>query len=331
MRLVDIESEEQKTEEESFEEMKERHNREDLREYEYIRECLDNGNIVDYNGFRYVLQEDDTYAVALCLDKTLKIAEIPKICNGKPVTTIERTAFISVGDIESDSTFNKPCVYASYSLRSGLPHIHASYFGSPMKMSNSLECVILPDSITKINYESSDDYDSLYKYWRMFLGQVKVKMDPNNPVYKFYKGGLYDKRSKTLLYVFSRKKILTVLEGTKKLADWVFSIYYDEHPTSVIIPSSVKEFGKCIISDYSPSIKTIFYKGTKSDWKNINRPKDNAHLFGIFKRINVYFYRETPSGDSWCYAADNVLPEITHTTLLSKLVQILNKIKYRNN
>ena len=124
------------------------------------------------------------------------------------------------------------------------------------------------------------------------------------------------KDGKTLLpSVGNTKTLLVIPEGVTELARNALA---DQRAAkAVVVPTSVKRIGAGAFPAgmVNDDFKSIFYKGTKAEWKNIIINEWNDFEL---KRVTVYFYKTTKPSmfeNTWQYAADGVTPKITHKSI----------------
>lgn len=170
-----------------------------------------------------------------------------------------------------------------------------------------LKRVIIPESITKI--ESKLFYAIVMKGKK-----IEVIIDSNNPSYKSIDGMVFTKDGKKLLYGVGKAAVLTIPDGVTTIAE--YALADSDSYTGLVIPASVKHIERNAF--YTEN--AIYFKGTKNEFKTISIDKTVRH---ILKQTFVYYYSETPSGNSWHYDADGVTPEITHTSIMSKIAREL--------
>ncbi len=85
-------------------------------------------------------------------------------------------------------------------------------------------------------------------------------------------------------YAFSwcgRLRSIRIPDGLSRIADSTF-IYSSAN--TVILPKSVTEIGKCAFN--CSNVETVYYGGTKTDWKNINIEIDNYELDDAVRYYN---------------------------------------------
>lgn len=180
----------------------------------------------------------------------------------------------------------------------------------------NLKTLIIPSSVTKIDYGV---------FYTIFERKLNVTIDSDNPAYMFRDGGFYSKDGKILYEVRCAGTTFHIPEGVTDIEKGALNCAC----TTIIIPTSVKRLGYSIFPLTNTNTwLTIFYKGSKADWANLDIDKTNERAL---MKATIYYYSETPSGDSWHYAADGITPEITHTSFLTKLIVKFNlKVKLKN-
>lgn len=322
---------------------------------------LKSGELATYKGFDYELLDDgkfsiydtevykntyrDTYQLLCPCETPLRdCVEIPSALKGKPVTSMRGYTFtktfpdkvksIIIPASVTSISFDWICALADPKIKVTIDPNNPTY----KFVDGQLNVLINDDLINNFSIKT----DSTTSYFDMSANSatsksetakqenfikcleklikldIKVEIDESNPRYKFVDGGLYRKDDKVLLYGGGNRSTFTVLDGTTIIA---VNALKSDAIKSVVIPSSVRRLEHGIIS-LSHNVYTIFYKGTKSDWEKIDI--DSANDYDFKNKATVYFYSETPSGNSWHYAADGVTPEITHkggTGFFSKILK----------
>ena len=282
-----------KEEQEAMEE--EKRERERQLEFErnlQLKKLKNSDKVINYKDFIFKLKQDDTYEVCYCSNLSIKDAEIPKVCNGKPVTSISSRAF-------------EYCDYDSLGLAALDSNTIYSIKGT--KKCESLETIEIPDSITNIYDRSPAWFDGTYcirNTWSTLLEKVRITIDSNNPSYMINNGGIYAKDKKTLLCCNGKDKFFAIIDGTTNIAKHAIADH--RNLESLVIPTSVKSFGVHAFPSYN--LKAIFYKGTKADWENISIAEGNDNE--LKKKATVYFYSEKKKlfGKCWHYDVDGVTP-----------------------
>lgn len=189
-------------------------------------------------------------------------------------------------------------------------NVFSSYY------TEKLQSVIIPSSVTKV-------YRGVFS--SILDKNINVTIDSDNPAYMYRDGGFYSKDGKILYVVRCAGTTFHIPEGVTDIENGALNRAF----TTIIIPTSVKRLGHGIFPLTNKNTWfTIFYKGSKADWANLDI--DKANEWALTKAM-IYYYSETPSGDSWHYAADGITPEITHTSFLTKLiVKFRLKVKLKN-
>lgn len=130
-----------------------------------------------------------------------------------------------------------------------------TYLGSICGSCTSLETVVIPKSVTKIEA-------TFFECWA--LKEFIVSED--NPVFSSENGILYNKdQTRLVRYPGTAKGTVEVKSGVESIASFAFS--YNSDLAAVRIPSSVN----AVESDafYISSIQDIYYEKGKEEWENI--------------------------------------------------------------
>ena len=249
--------------------------------------------------FTFIIR-DDYALVSRCRSDVTGTAEIPSTVEGKPVTAIGENAFsecslneiiipegvvyigrsaFSYSNVEivhlpnsldeiGEDTFYSCNQLTQITLPDGLEYIGEGAFCNCRK----LESVRIPKTVKKIGYYAFD----CYNYYQENCGIKSIEVDPENKVYAFENGVLFDKAMTELIKYPSGKKdkSYAVPEGVVTISDRAFN--YCPEISSVTLPQSVAyigsyafyDCGKLIDIDLPKSVETIG-EGAFADCSNL--------------------------------------------------------------
>lgn len=249
--------------------------------------------------FTFIIR-DDYALVSRCRRDVTGTAEIPSTVEGKPVTAIGENAFsecslneiiipegvvyigrsaFSYSNVEivhlpnsldeiGEDTFYSCNQLTQITLPDGLEYIGEGAFCNCRK----LESVRIPKTVKKIGYYAFD----CYNYYQENCGIKSIEVDPENKVYAFENGVLFDKAMTELIKYPSGKKdkSYAVPEGVVTISDRAFN--YCPEISSVTLPQSVAyigsyafyDCGKLIDIDLPKSVETIG-EGAFADCSNL--------------------------------------------------------------
>ena len=258
-------------------------------EQDFLNWLKNQSNNADSLGLSFALTDEDTYSVSVGLATERSVIVIPATYNNKPVTKIANKAFnectnlkkVTIPDSVTSigySAFSGCSSLTSVTIGNGVTSIGSWAFSS----CTSLTSITIPDSITSIG--------SYAFYNCTSLTSVTI---PDSVM------SIGDS-------AFSNCSSLTSVT----IPDSVTSIGEDafrncKSLTSVTIGSGVRSIG-CLVLLYCNNLKTIFYKGSKANWQNIEIDSNNINMSDY-----LYFYSETnPEGAfrAWHYDTDGVTP-----------------------
>ena len=181
-----------------------------------------------------------------------------------------------------NSAFSNCAALSSVTLNEGLKYIERFAFD----MCSSLTEFEIPDSVTEIESRAFNN-SGLYNGDNWTDGVLYID---NCLIYA--KSGSVGTRH-------------DVKPGTRLIASMAFYDCADVHELS--IPSSVKAIGGSVCNSYVHGrIQTIYYDGSKNDWRNITIVKDNLNLNGILVADFYYNLKALDGEVNVIYNEDNI-------------------------
>ena len=235
-------------------------------EQDFLNWLKNQSNNADSLGLSFALTDEDTYSVSVGLATERSVIVIPATYNNKPVTKIANKAFNECTNLKK-VTIPDSVTSIGYSAFSGC---------------SSLTSITIGNSVTSIGSWAFSSCSSLTS---ITIPESVTSIDEH------------------AFSTCTSLSSVTMGNGVTSIGNNAFQ--YCKSLTSVTIGSGVRSIG-CLVLLYCNNLKTIFYKGSKANWQNIEIDSDNINMFDY-----LYFYSETnPEGAfrAWHYDTDGVTP-----------------------
>ena len=249
---------------------------------------------------KFTLSSSDTsYVVSgigSCVDSDVVI---PANYKGKPVTSIGK------------GTFNGCSGLTSITIPNSVTSIGYSAFEG----CSSLTSITIPDSVNSIDFNAFYGCSSLTSI-TIPDGVTSIGLNAFYGCSSLTSIIIPNSVTSVGFFAFaycSSLTSITIPDGVTSIDDWAFSGC--SSLTSITIPNSVTSIGG-LAFDGCSSLKTVFYKGTAEQWKEISIRNGNTNLTNAAR----YYYSESEpalnsdgtayDGNYWHYDTDGKTPVI---------------------